>query len=92
MSVKEYVLNGKLYPKILIEEISDVFEILKLQSHILGILELSSFSKIVSLKNESHVVAVLEIAKIDKFIAKLHGTKPLNCLLIYIAHFNKFYN
>ena len=86
MSVKKYVLDGKFNSKVFIEEISDVFEILELTSHIIGILKFSSFGKIHSLENESHVVSVLKVTEISQVIAKLHAIEPFDRLLIQICH------
>ena len=86
MSVKKDVLDGKFNSKVFVEEIPDVFEILELTSHIIGILEFSSFGQIHSLENESHVVSVLKVTEISEVVSKLQTVEPVHRLLIQICH------
>lgn len=51
--IVEYILDGKLNFEILIKQISYIFIVLELTSHIMWVFELAAFGKIESLKNNA---------------------------------------
>lgn len=63
-------MYGELYLKIFVEKVSDIFKVLKLTCHIVGILEFPAFSEIHAFKNDSHIVAIFEVTKIRKLISQ----------------------
>ena len=49
---------------------SDIFEVLKLTSHVISILELSTFGKVHSFEYLSHIVSVLKVTQVVELVAQ----------------------
>lgn len=86
LSIEQDVLNWELHPEILIQQIPDVFEVLKFAGHVFGVFELPALGEVEAIKDEPKKVSVLKISEVVDGMAQFDGVKPVVSVGVDVSH------